>query len=327
MVDAPTGQAVEYGAPQNTQYSAQVDISKTKARVMVFSKSECPVIPVTVMQRYEEVLRDDKVVSKTPVTKKQVAGEPTSVVPCNQTYARNVEVLLSVQDARHSAGQTDAHGTIEVDLASVLQVGSFEQLPDQVHVVIRPARAQEVIDVGALSLGELKRREARLGQLVADLERILAKGDNGASSAEIGESYKIYEQLHELGPSDPRVLGLSSRFWELFYGRKQEEARVKMERNLAALSSAKDTLKVMGDAAIPIYVQAAVNSGTMDQSALEWSSLRLIRALRGQSICSGFSFGAVSTYGWSPDARIAAQYVNYGYGDAYAATLTKACAP
>jgi hypothetical protein len=328
MVDAPTGQAVEYGPPTNTQYSAQVDVSKTRATITVFSKSQCVVIPVTVVQRYEEVLRDDKVVSKTPVTKKQVAGDPTGAIVCDQTYARNVEVLLAVGEARHTAGQTNPQGVVEVDLVNVLQVGTYEKLPEQVRIVLRPARAQEVIDVGGVSLSEIKRREAKLGELLAKLEGILAKGETGATSAEIGESYQIYEQLHSLAPSDPRVLGLSSRFWELFYGRKQEEARVKMERNLAALSAAKDTLKVMGDAAIPLYVQAAVNSGVLDQSALEWSSLRLIRALRGQSVCPvGFTFGAVASYGWPADARLAAEYVNFGRGDAYAATVAKVCAP
>jgi hypothetical protein len=328
MVDDPTGQATEYGAPQNPQYTAQVDTSMTRARITLFQRSECAVIPVTVMQRYEESLRGGEVISRTPVTKKQVAGNPTGVQPCDATYARNAEVLIAAGDARHSAGQTDAHGVVEVDLAKLFQVGSFEQVPDQVRVVVRPQRAQNVVDVGTLSLSELKRREVRLGELLQKMEAILGKGETGASSAEIGESYQIYEQLHELGPNDPRVLGLSARFWELYLGRKQEEARVKMERNLAALSSAKETLKVMGDAAIPLYVQVAVNSGTLDQGALEWSTLRLIRALRGQNICaSGFSFSSVQSYGWPVDARLAAEYVNYGYGDGYSAVLNKLCAP
>lgn len=328
MVDDPTGQATTLGAPQNSQYSAQVDISKTTARITLFKRSECAVIPVTVMQRYEETLRNGEVISRTPVTKKQVAGDPTGVQPCDPTFARDAEVLISAGDARHSAGKTNANGFVEVDLAQLFQVGTYDQLPDQVRVVVRPLRAAEVVDVGALSLAELKRRETRMLELVKKLEGILAKGETGASSAEVAESYQIYEQLHELGPNDPRVLGLSSRFWELYYGRKQEEARVKMERNLAALGTAKETLKVMGDAAIPLYVQVAVNSGTLDQSALEWSTLRLIRALRTQNVCaSTFSFNAVPSYGWPADARLAAQYVNYGYGDGYAAALSRLCAP
>jgi hypothetical protein len=325
MVDDPSGTATEYGGPKNTQYSAEVDVSKGTAQITVFQRSECAVIPVTVVQRYEETLLDGKVIQRTPVTKKQVAGEPKGVVACDPTYARNIEVFLAAGGARHSVGPTDSHGVVVANLPGIFQVGSAGALPDQVGVVIRPARAQEVIDVGSVSLSELKRREDLLTGLLQKLEVILAKGETGASPAEITDSYQIYEQLQRLAPADPRVLGVAARFWELFFGRKKEEARVKLERNLAALSAAKDTLKVMGDAAIPLYVQAAVNSGNLDQRSLEWSSLRLIQALRTSHVCVGFSFANVPNYNWPVDARLAAQYVQYGYGDGHAALLQRAC--
>src|SRR5690606_17816740 len=84
MVDDPTGQATTYGGPKNTSYHAEVDTSQGAAQVTVFQSSLCDVIPITVMQRYEEVLHGDKVVQRNPVTKKQVAGDPTGTVPCDQ---------------------------------------------------------------------------------------------------------------------------------------------------------------------------------------------------------------------------------------------------
>ena len=83
----------------------------------------------------------------------------------------------------------------------------------------------------------------------------------------------------------------------------------------------------MGDAALPIYVQAAVSSGTLDRRALEWSSLRLLRALRGApEVCaSRFSWAALPTYGGSPDARLAAHDVHYAYGSSHADLLQNAC--
>lgn len=326
MVDDPTGQATTYGGPKNTSYHAEVDTSQGAAQVTVFQSSLCDVIPITVMQRYEEVLHGDKVVQRNPVTKKQVAGDPTGTVPCDQTYARNVEVFLAAGDGRHSIGKTDERGVVSADLAQVFQVANYDQVPDKVEIVLRPLRAREVVSAGSVSLSELKRQQGRVGELLASLEEILAKGETGASPAEITKSYEVYATLQAMAPHDPRVKGISARFWELFYGRKQEEGREKMEKNLKALGAAKETLKVMGDAAIPLYVQAAVNSGTLDSSAVEWSTLRLISALRAApTVCANFSFGSVGTYGWPADARLAASYVNFARGDSYASILSRAC--
>ncbi len=100
-----------------------------------------------------------------------------------------------------------------------------------------------------------------------------------------------------------------------------------MKENLAALADAKEALQVMGDAAIPIYVQAAVNSGTLDRRALEWSSLRLIRAIKGvPTICTaGFSYQNIGNYGWGPEARVAASYTRFAYGDDYAQSVNQVC--
>lgn len=326
-VEDPTGTATEYGEPAETRYATQLEANKQQARIVVYETSRCPVIPVTVMQRYEETVKGGEVVQRTPVTKTQVAGEPQGDVPCNQTYAQNVEVLLQVGTVRTNLGETNNEGAVAADLSKVLRSGAYEGTPETATILIRPKQARPLVEAGTLSLAELNKQQQRIEELVSEIEAILAKGETGASDREILRSYEIYSQLHQIAPSDPRVEAISARFWELFYGRKQEEARERLGRNLEALGEAKETLKAMGDAAIPIYVQAAVNSGYLDRRALEWSSLRLVRALRGApAVCSaGFAFGAVPSYGWPTDARLAAQYVHYAYGTRHAAAMQAAC--
>lgn len=316
MVDDPSGTATAYGAPRATTYSVNVAASKQYLSLSVFESSRCDVIPVTVVQRYQETLHGDKVVQRTPVTKKQVAADPKGDVACNQTYARNVQVLLDAGGNRVSLGETDAQGRVVGDLVSLLQTSGYANAPKQAKVFIIPNRAKPAVEIGSLELHELAQYEGRVTQLLAELEAILAKGDAGQSSAEITKSYELYSQLLSIADGDARVEAIGLRFWELWYGRKQEEARQKMEKNLDALSKAQETLKSMGDAAIPMYVQAAVSSGTLDRRSLEWSSLRLISALRGSpGVCqAGYAYDRLDTYGWSVDAQIAAHNVRSAYG-------------
>jgi hypothetical protein len=75
-------------------------------------------------------------------------------------------------------------------------------------------------------------------------------------------------------------------------------------------------LKTMGDAAIPMYVQAAVSSGSLDRRSLEWASLRLISALKAApNVCgAGYSYQNLGSYGFPLDAQLAAHAVNHAYG-------------
>ena len=327
MVDDPTGTGTAYGAPKDTKYSAELGANKQRTRITVYETSRCDVIPVTVMQSYQETLSGDEIIQRAPVSKKQVSGAPQSTVACNQTYARNVEVLLEIEGSRVSLGQTDAEGMVYADLATLLETGTYEVTPTVAKVFLRADKARPSVPGGEIQLSQLAAQEARVQELIARLSAILAKGETGQSADEITESYKIYGQLQEVAGSDPRVEALGARFWELFHGRKQEESREKLSRNLDALGEAQELLKVMGDAAIPLYVQVAVSSGQLDRRALEWSSLRLVSALRGApDICSvGFSFSAVPSYGWGPDAALAARYVQFGYGNSHAASVQGYC--
>lgn len=327
MVDVKTGSSVSYGAPQKREFQADIDAAFEHARVVVYESSRCEVIPLSIVERYQETLRGDQVIQKTPVTKKQVAESPTGDVACNQTFARNVEVLAEGNGNRVSLGRTDARGRVEGNLAQLFHVGSYAELPSTIKVFLRTAQAEPAKLVQEIPLPQLTARGQRISELLAQLEAILAKGDQGQSSADVGRSYELYAQLQDIAAGDPRVQGISARFWELYYGRKQEESRAKLTRNLEALSAAKETLKAMGDAAIPIYFQVAVNSGTMDPQALEWASVRLIRALRGSPvICAGgYQYSKLPSYGWPVDARAAAQYVNFAYGDSFSYAAQRAC--
>ncbi len=327
-VDTPSGSAVSYGAPRDTAYEVEVEPAKDTLVVHVFERSKCSVIPLRFVQREQQTLDGDEVVHREHLGKKEIAGEPQGDVSCAQTYARNVDVSLVVGSAVQPLGTTDAHGTLSAKLPDVLKSAAYGEAPPADAIVrIRPLRARPALDGAKISLRELGLHEQRVDALLAELEGILAKGASGASSAEITRSYELYSQLQDVAPSDPRVRGISARFWELMYGRKQDEATERLSKNLQALDEARELLKTAGDAAIPLYVQAAVNSGVLDARSLEWASLRLISALRTQTIIcqQGFDWGHLPSYPLPADARVAAHYLHYGYGDAYARDVTTAC--
>jgi hypothetical protein len=327
IVDDPAGEAITYGAPKDITYVAELDAGREFGRITIYQSARCAVIPVTVMQRYRETLHGDKVVERSPVTKTQVAGKSEESIPCDQTYARDVDVMLEVGGDRLSLGKTNAQGEVIANFAELFKVGSLGEIPESGKVLLRPAQARPMVEAGTVSLGQLSKYATRVDELVAKMEVIFAKGPAEVTPEDITRSYELYTQLADFAPDHPKVRAISARFWELFDGRKREEAMQRMAKNLEALSQARDTLKVMGDAAIPLYVQAAVNSGNLDQRALEWSSLRLLRAIKGApGVCAaGFSWTSVPSYGWPADARLAAQYVHFGYGSGHATAVQHAC--
>lgn len=325
-VDDPAGEGVQYGAPEDTSFHAELDAGREYGVVTVYKQSTCDVIPVTVMQRYKETLRGDEVIERSPVTKRQVAGTPRGSIPCEQTYARNVEVLFEADGGRFSLGTTDEQGRVSANLAKVFKVGSFDEVPAQAKIILRPEDAKPAIVAGELSLAQLIKHEDRVKELLGQMEGIFSKGD-AVESADILRSYEIYNQLVDIAPGDPRVQAVAARFWELLTQRKRDESIDNLGKNLDALKKAQGLLQAMGDAAIPIYVQAAVSSGTLDRRALEWSSLRLVKALRGSpTVCAGgFSWTGLPSYGWSEDARMAAHYVHYAYGSGHSDSLHAIC--
>src|SRR5690606_8010668 len=145
--------------------------------ISVFESSRCDVIPVQVMQRYQETLHGDEVVQRTPVTKKQVAGEPDGQIDCNQTYARNTEVYLEIDGNRISLGQTDPTGRVQADLSALLKTGAMGETPGTAKVLVQPPRGKPAQEIGSIALSELARFDARVSELLAELEAVLGKGE------------------------------------------------------------------------------------------------------------------------------------------------------
>ena len=78
--EGPTSE--QLGTPRDTHYTADVEATRGRVRVIVREESLCDVIPV------QSVIEDGK--------KRYIAGEPTTSRPCNQRVARNVMVALEV---------------------------------------------------------------------------------------------------------------------------------------------------------------------------------------------------------------------------------------
>ncbi len=314
IVESPSSEVVSYGAPRDIKYTAEVDPSLENARIIVYRRARCDVIPVKLVNRTEEKLRGDEVVERTVLTKGQHAQPAKGTVACDQTYASNVDVMLEVNGGRYKVGKTDPQGAVSADLAKLLSTSEMGQVPEQGTVLIRPLQAQPTQEAGTILFAELKKQQARMDQLLAELRAIL--DTERLSQQDSARAYELYNVLFELSPDDPRVEAASARLWELIFKRRREEATEDLSRNLQALESAQAIVKTMGDAALPLYVQVAVNSGGLDRKALEWSSLRLLAALRGNtSICSGgFSYSRLPSYGLGPSDELAAHYLHYAYG-------------
>src|SRR5690606_16759520 len=180
-------------------------------------------------------------------------------------------------------------------------------------VVVRPIQAQPSVVVTQIAFTELTRQQEQLVQLLTELRALLDTGSE-LSQKDSSHAYDLYFRIFELAPGDPRTKAIGMRFWEQVQRRKQVEKTQDLSRNLEALGQARETLKIMGDAAIPIYVQVAVNSGTLDQKALEWSSLLLMSAIKSKpSVCmAGYGYGQLPGYGFTKTAQLAAQYAAFG---------------
>jgi hypothetical protein len=199
-------------------------------------------------------------------------------------------------------------------------------VPERGQLLVSPISGSGRVNAGDVALAQLREHEQAVSAYLSELEQILGKGPN-LSPAEIQRSYTLYEQLRSLAWHDPRFAAAAARFWELVYARKQVEASEALGRNLKALESARGLLQSAGAAAIPIYVQAAVNANSVDSRALEWSQWELMQGLRRvPAACTSFSWTALDGYGFSPQALVAAHYLHFAYGDPYAGSIPRLCA-
>ncbi len=325
IVETESSQVVTYGKPEGVRYLAEVDPSFEQVRVVVYRQAECAQIPVKLVERTEEKLRGNEVVERRILGKAQHAQEPTAQVICDQGYANQVDVMLEADGARLFLGRTDAQGTVQANLAQLLRAGSMGSTPTEVRILVRPNQAQASRQVGSFSLTELRRSQVRIEELISDQEELFQSGQ--LSQEESARAYVNHEALFQLAPGDPRVVALHRRFWELVARRKQLESVDQLRRNLDALKGAQSLLAKIGDTALPIYLQAAVQSGQLDQRSLQWSTLRLLRALRGlPPLCrAGYSFSRLSSYDLPFDVQVAAHYLEFAYSGQREALWSRAC--
>ena len=326
VVDAPQGTTTAYGAPRNQMYSFEAEPELDQLRLHMYRSSHCDLIPTDVVARRTETWNGDHLVSSVDQGPVQIAKPATAEVPCDQGYARDVEVTLVVGNATHLLGTTDAYGYVGVNLSAELREKLFGAgMPPNAMVRARGPKGQPAQEVGMLSLASLKDYETATMRMVEELNALLAKGAD-LSSPDIQKTYELYEKLRALAWYDPRVKAASARFWELFFARKQVESTQNLARNLKALDAAKDLLKGAGVGAIPLFMQVAISSQAYDPRALDWASGELLSAIRAKpQLCSSFDWTQMQTYGFLPATQVAVQYLRFAQGDSFYSPIAGRC--
>jgi hypothetical protein len=328
QVDTQPTTVHEYGAPQQTEYSLELEPAKENLGITVYEHSTCDRIKVDVVHRTRETLEGDRVINRTPLGKVQIAQKIEGSVPCAQRFAREARVSLKVGDAVYAIGTTNAEGRVGVDLAKKLDTDVYGVPPEgEVVVLVRGQGAMEQREVMRLPLSELKTREDRVAQLSQQLGELLAKDPAQMSSSEVTAAYQLYAQLRKIAWYDSRFEGLALRFWEVWQNRRSLEAAENLGRNLEALKKAQGVLQTASLATIPLFAQVAVNAGSVSPRVLEWARWEMLDGFRQHpEICNaGFGWSGIPTYPFSPQARVAAHYLNYAYGDPYAEVLSGMC--
>lgn len=317
---APSAPSYQLGAARDTRYKADVDVERMSLRLVVREESLCDVIPIqTVVQNGE---------------RKRVAGPPTSTKPCDQRFARNVDVSLAVDGNTYALGQPNARGEIYTQIGDRMMQSLYGDRQDQVpvaHVLVRD-RTGETQDVGTVELTELVRAQQRMEQLLAEFRAVLDRPQEQLSGAELARAYELYEQLAAFGSDDPRVSGLSALFLERLYQRKANEASERYRRNLEALAAAKDIFSQNRTViVVPPYVGAALDSGSLDARTVDWArgqaaiALRRNRQLCGEGPKSGFRWAQLELHAPPPQSRLAFEILRFAYDDPYQAELTALC--
>jgi hypothetical protein len=326
VVDTPQGTTNSYGAPRNPTYSFEAEPELDKLRLHLYRSARCDLIPSDVVARRTETWNGDHLVSSVDQGPVQIAKPAIDEVPCDQGYARDIEVTLVIGNAIHTLGTTDAYGYVGVNLNAELREQLFGAgVPANAMVRVRGPKGQPAQEIGMLSLASLRDFETGTARMIEELNALLAKGAD-LSSPDIQRSYELYEKLRALAWYDPRFKAASARFWELFFARKQLESTQNLTRNLKALDSARELLKGAGVGAIPLFMQVAISSQAFDPRALDWASGELLTAIRAKpQLCSSFDWTQMQTYGFAPATQIAVQYLRFAQGDGFYTPIAGRC--
>jgi hypothetical protein len=326
VVDTPQGSATALGAPRNQTYSFEAEPELDRLRLHVYRAARCDLIPTDVVARRTETWRGDHLVSSVDQGPVQVSKAATTEVPCDQGYARDVEVTLVVGNAIHNLGVTDAYGYVGLNISAELREKLFGMgVPQNAMVRVRGPKGQPAQEIGMLSLASLRDYETGIQRMLDELNALLAKGGD-LSSPDIQRTYELYEKLRAVAWYDPRFKAASARFWELFFARKQVESTQNLTRNLKALDSARELLKGAGVGAIPLFMQVAVTSQAYDPRAVDWASGELLSAIRARpQLCSSFDWTQMQSYGFLPQTQLAVQYLRFAMGDGFYGPISGRC--
>ncbi len=326
VVETPSGSSVEYGAPKNTQYSAELSPEHDALRVTVYEQSECDKIKVETTERVQETLRDGKVVERAPLGKGQRAGATEGTIVCQQRYASDALVSLKVGESIYPVGKTDSEGQLGIALSDRLKTDVYGAPNKDVILLVKAPGAMSTLEAGRVAAGVFQEHDAMVASLVASLGAVLSKSE--LTSSDITSSYESYAKLRKIAPNDARFVGLSARFWEVFTGRKRDEATASLKKNLKALEEAKAVLAGASLATIPLFAQIAANAQAFDAHAVEWSEFEILSGLRGApELCgNGFAWSALAAPKVSVSTRFAGNYLRGMYGDDYSNTVNGLCA-
>ncbi|HTM43469.1 MAG TPA: hypothetical protein VL137_00865 [Polyangiaceae bacterium] len=326
-VDSSAGAIQTLGTAKHKTFTMTADTEKAILRLTLFEQAECDVIKVKLVDRVRQTLKGDEVVHSDPPARIQMVQGINGTTPCDHTYARDVQVSLQVGDGVYRLGRTSPRGELNVDLSKALRPGMY---PNDSQL----ASAEVLVDwqsggelgrssAGKLSLSELAKREARVLDLVKQLEELLgSKALNEPTN--LMQAYRLYAELHQLDTGDARIAAVQARFLELFFERKASERADRAERNLKALQSAKDLLK-NATFSVPPFVHASLYDPNPATIAIQWALGESITAVRDTPALCGNEFRWQQLDAASPQARFALTYLRFAFGDGFADDVTAMC--
>lgn len=324
-VDSPAGVLDTYGAPRDKSFSMLADTNKELLHLTVLEESKCDVIKVKLIDRVRETLKDDDVVHSDPPARIQMVQGIRGSVACEQRYARDVPVSLRIGEAIYRLGNTSRVGELTVNLAEAIKPGLYPNPDSEAEVLVDSRDSGRIgrLSAGRFSLGELNKQEAKISDLVHQLELLLAR-PNLNEPANLQNAYRLFAELHQLDSSgDARIAAVQARFIELFMARKDAEAVDRVKRNLKALNEAKDLLKNSA-IVVPPYMHAALFDENPTAMALQWALGEAVTHLRTNPKLCGTQFTWSQTAG-NPQAHFAVSYLRYAYGDGFESDLAGLC--
>lgn len=318
---APGGSSSEQlGAPYDTHYSADIEATRGRVRVVVREESVCDVIPV------QSVVEGGK--------KRFIAGAPTKTQPCNERLARNVVLSLEVDGNTYRLGEPDSRGELEAQLSNrILSTlyGDDTRNAPAARLMLRDRQGMSQ-ELGRVELAQLAESDRRLDELLAEFRRVLDRPQAELTGAELARAYELYEQLARLDSDDPRIGALQALFMERLYQRKAQEANERFKNNLSALSVAKDILAAnRGALVVPGYVVQALDGGAMDPRSADWARGQVAIAIRrNPTLCgpnpeAGFTWSRLQLSRPPPESRLAFEMLRFAYDDPYEKEIAVLC--